>query len=197
MDWRQLQAGKTMSGGVIPVKVEIQNSVIEICQGDITTQAVDAIVNAANTRLAGGGGVDGAIHRAGGPSIMQECREIGGCPTGSAVITGGGNLPARFVIHTVGPVYKNATSGEPELLASAYLSCLELAEKKGITSLAFPSISTGVYGYPIQDAVKIALGTVSDYLKQQPTGIVLVRFVLFSDNDFGVYQNALSGLTGR
>lgn len=179
------------------MKVEIQNSVIEICQGDITTQAVDAIVNAANTRLAGGGGVDGAIHRAGGPSIMQECREIGGCPTGSAVITGGGNLPARFVIHTVGPVYKNATSGEPELLASAYLSCLELAEKKGITSLAFPSISTGVYGYPIQDAVKIALGTVSDYLKQQPTGIVLVRFVLFSDNDFGVYQNALSGLTGR
>ncbi len=189
--------GKQRLEAVILMKVDIENSVIEICQGDITTQAVDAIVNAANTRLAGGGGVDGAIHRAGGPSIMQQCRQIGGCPTGSAVITGGGNLPARFVIHTVGPVYKNATSGEPELLASAYLSCLELAEKEGITSLAFPSISTGVYGYPIQDAVKIALGTVSDYLKTQQTGIALVRFVLFSDNDFMVYKNSLSGVTGR
>ncbi len=129
-------------------------SIIELFQGDITKLEVDAIVNAANSRLAGGGGVDGAIHRAGGPAIMAECRTIGSCPTGEAVITTAGNLPAKYVIHTVGPVYRGGASGEAKLLQNAYANSLGLAEKHGLKSIAFPSISTGVYGYPIAEGVK-------------------------------------------
>jgi len=171
----------------------INKSVIELCRGDITLQKVDAIVNAANSRLAGGGGVDGAIHRAGGPAIMQECRNIGGCPTGEAVRTTGGNLPAQYVIHTVGPVYRNGTSGEPQLLKNAYLNSLKLAEKKGLRTMAFPSISTGVYGYPIEDASRIAVETVAGYLAEE-TKLERVVFVLFSAHDLAVYEKTLQGL---
>lgn len=171
----------------------VGNSVIELIQGDITRQQVDAIVNAANSRLAGGGGVDGAIHRAGGPAIMRECKAIGGCPTGEAVITTGGNLPARHVIHAVGPIYRNGDSGEPQLLANAYRNSLRLADKHGLKTIAFPSISTGAYGYPIAEAAKIALSTVIDYLKG-PTSIERVIFVLFTSSDLSVYERSLQTL---
>lgn len=171
----------------------VGNSVIELIQGDITQQQVDAIVNAANSRLAGGGGVDGAIHRAGGPSIMKECRAIGGCPTGEAVITTGGNLPARHVIHAVGPIYRNGASGEPQLLANAYRNSLRLADIHGLKTIAFPSISTGAYGYPIEEAARIALGTVIEYLNGT-TSIERVVFVLFSSNDLSVYEQTLQVL---
>jgi O-acetyl-ADP-ribose deacetylase (regulator of RNase III) len=172
---------------------KIHNSVLELCQGDITKQKVDAIVNAANSQLAGGGGVDGAIHRAGGPAIMEECGKIGGCPTGNAVITTGGNLFAKHVIHTVGPRYRNGKSGEPALLKNAYLNSLLIAEKHGIKTIAFPSISTGVYGYPIDSASKIALSTVIDYLKGD-TGIIRAVFVLFSAQNYEIYLNSLAEL---
>jgi O-acetyl-ADP-ribose deacetylase (regulator of RNase III) len=168
----------------------VGQAVLELTHGDITTQKVDAIVNAANTRLAGGGGVDGAIHRAGGPAIMAECRAIGGCPTGQAVITTGGNLPARYVIHAVGPVYRGGTSGEQALLRSAYLHSLRCADKHGATHIAFPSISTGAYGYPIEDAARTALSTVVSYLKGD-TAITRVTFVLFSPHDLEVYRQML------
>ncbi len=171
----------------------VGNSIIELVQGDITRQQVDAIVNAANSRLAGGGGVDGAIHRAGGPSIMKECRAIGGCPTGEAVITTGGNLPARHVIHAVGPVYRNGVSGEPQLLASAYRNSLRLADSHGLKTIAFPSISTGAYGYPVAEAARIALSTVIDYLRGT-TSLERVIFVLFSSGDLSVYEKALQTL---
>lgn len=170
------------------------NAAIELQQGDITRLAVDAIVNAANSRLAGGGGVDGAIHRAGGPEIMAACRALGSCPTGGAVITTAGSLNARYVIHAVGPVYRNGTHGEPELLANAYRACLQLACSHGVTSMAFPSISTGVYGYPIEKAAPIALGTVMRHL-QEPSSLELVVFVLFSAGDYAVYAQTLSGMT--
>ena len=176
------------------MEVTVKKSIIALCQGDITKQAVDAIVNAANARLAGGGGVDGAIHRAGGPAIMGECRKIGGCPTGTAVITTGGNLPAKHVIHTVGPVYRNGTSGEPGLLEGAYRSSLELADQNGLKTIAFPSISTGVYGYPIRDASNIALSTVIAYLKGE-TVVERAVFVLFSSQDFDIYCDTLKQLT--
>src|SRR5262245_22182983 len=153
---------------------------IELCLGDITQQAVDAVVNAANTTLLGGGGVDGAIHRAGGPAILEECRRLGGCPTGDARITTGGRLPARFVIHTVGPVYRDGQHGEPALLASAYRRSLEVAVEHDLRSVAFPSISTGAYRYPIAEAATIALGTVSAFLDDHAGRLDLVRFVLFS-----------------
>jgi O-acetyl-ADP-ribose deacetylase len=172
----------------------IHNTVIVLNQGNITAQRVDAIVNAANSRLAGGGGVDGAIHRAGGPAIMEACRKIGGCPTGSAVITTGGNLPAPHVIHAVGPVYRNGSSGEPELLTAVYKSCLNLAEKNQIKSIAFPSISTGAYGYPIAEAARIALSTVLEHAAGS-TGIERVVFVLFSSPDLEVYQSLLEKMT--
>ena len=133
-------------------KVQIGKSVLELVEGDITKQETEAIVNAANTSLLGGGGVDGAIHRAGGPQILEECKKIGGCPTGEARITTGGRLKAKWVIHTVGPVYRNGKHREPELLADAHRNSLQLATKKGIKTLAFPSISTGAYGYPMADA---------------------------------------------
>ncbi len=172
------------------MKKQINTSMVELIQGDITAQKVDAIVNAANSRLAGGGGVDGAIHRSGGPAIMEECRRLGGCPTGRAVITTGGTLPAPYVIHAVGPVYRNGDSGEPELLKKAYQCCLAIAEERGIKSMAVPSISTGAYGYPIRDAAQIALTTVIDHLKKEST-IERVVFVLFSQHDFEVYRSLL------
>lgn len=171
----------------------VKASVIELCQGDITRQQVDAIVNAANSRLAGGGGVDGAIHRAGGPAIMEACRALGGCPTGEAVVTTGGNLPARYVIHAVGPIYRNGASGEAALLAQAYRNSLKRADEHKLKSIAFPSISTGAYGYPIAEAARIALGTVIDYLNG-PTTLERVVFVLFSAHDLAVYENALQTL---
>jgi O-acetyl-ADP-ribose deacetylase len=163
---------------------------IELVEGDITVQDTDAIVNAANATLLGGGGVDGAIHRAGGPAILAECRALGGCPTGEARMTGAGHLKAKNVIHTVGPVYRDGRHGEAELLASAYESSLDLARGAGLRSVSFPSISTGAYGYPINDAARIALRTVRDYLETRP-GIELVRFVLFGRNDYEVYSAAL------
>ena len=175
------------------MKLQIGEKTIELVEGDVTRQEVDAIVNAANSRLAGGGGVDGAIHRAGGPRIMEECRAIGMCPTGSAVVTSGGNLKAAYVIHTVGPVYRGGNRNEEELLASAYKSSLEKAAEKGVKSITFPSISTGVYGYPIRAAAAVALKTVIEFVEARK-GIDLVRFVLFSESDLTVYKETLSGM---
>lgn len=159
-------------------------------QGDIVKEETEAIVNAANESLLGGGGVDGAIHRVGGPQILEECKKIGGCRTGNAVITSGGKLRARYVIHTVGPVFRGGGRGEPELLASCYRRSLEVASVQGIKSLAFPSISTGAYSYPIESASRIALKTVADFLKGHPE-IQEARFVLFSSKDLEVYKNAI------
>lgn len=160
---------------------------IELVQGDITRQDTDAIVNAANTTLLGGGGVDGAIHRAGGPAILAECRQLGGCDTGDAKITSGGRLPARHVIHTVGPVYRDGGGREADLLASAYRRSLEVASANGVRSIAFPSISTGAYRYPIREAAHIAVETVAAYLRHHPE-IELVRFVLFAEADLEIYR---------
>ncbi len=157
--------------------------------GDITRQETEAIVNAANSRLAGGGGVDGAIHSAGGPSIMEECRRIGSCPTGQAVITTGGNLRAKYVIHTVGPIYQGGTKGEARLLASAYRESLKLAQEKGLRSLAFPSLSTGAYGYPLEEAARIAVETVIRYLQENPV-FDRVGFVLFGSQSYQAYLQA-------
>lgn len=162
---------------------------IEIVQGDITKEHVDAIVNAANARLAGGGGVDGAIHRAGGPAIMAECRTLGGCDTGDAKITTGGNLPAKHVIHAVGPVYHGGAQGEAELLASCYRRSLEVAVENGLKSIAFAAISCGIYGYPIPDAARIALTTVKTFVESHPQ-IEVVRFVLFSDDVLKIFRAA-------
>jgi O-acetyl-ADP-ribose deacetylase (regulator of RNase III) len=164
---------------------------IELVQGDITRQDTDAIVNAANTTLLGGGGVDGAIHRAGGPEILVACRALGGCETGDAKLTPGGRLPARFVIHTVGPVYRDGRHGEPELLASAYRRSLEVATGARIRSVAFPSISTGAYRFPIAEAAPIALRTVRRFDREHPQALDLVRFVLFSAPDLAAYQQSL------
>jgi O-acetyl-ADP-ribose deacetylase (regulator of RNase III) len=177
------------------MKRTINQSVLEITQGDITLEATDAIGNAANSALAGGGGVDGAIHRAGGRAIMDELKaKYKGCPTGSAVITGGGNLRARYVIHAVGPRY-SGSSRDPELLSGAYRKSLELCTEHKISSVAFPSISTGIYGYPVQEASRIALKTVQDYLKDHPE-IKLVRFVLFDAATYRAYEEALTELAG-
>lgn len=170
------------------MEITIGNTVLSIVKSDITHEQTDAIVNAANSRLAGGGGVDGAIHRAGGPKIMEECKRIGGCPTGSAVITTAGNLKAKYVIHAVGPIYSDGKHGEDNLLASAYKTSLELAVKNNLKSIAFPSISTGAYGYPIDKAAEIALKTIVEFIKTNKS-LSLVRFVLFSDNDLKVYED--------
>ena len=148
------------------MQVTIGSAILELVEGDITQQKVDAIVNAANTTLLGGGGVDGAIHRAGGPAILEECKKIGGCPTGEAVITSGGNLPAQWVIHTVGPVWHGGEQGEPALLESAYRRCFDVALENRISSIAFPAISTGVYGYPKEQAAEIALQVMQQYSHQ-------------------------------
>jgi O-acetyl-ADP-ribose deacetylase (regulator of RNase III) len=176
------------------MKVTLHQSELEVVQGDITHQDTEAIGNAANSALAGGGGVDGAIHRAGGPTVMAELKaKYKGCPTGSAVITQGGNLQANYVIHAVGPRY-SGSSKDAELLSGAYRSSLELCIQHKISSIAFPSISTGIYGYPVEEASRVALKTVIDYLKGHPE-IQLVRFVLFDSKTFGVYQEALKELT--
>lgn len=165
---------------------------IEVIQGDITKLKVDAIVNAANKSLLGGGGVDGAIHRAAGPELLAECRMIGGCPTGEARITGGYNLFARHVIHTVGPVYSGKHK-DSQLLSLCYLNSLQLAVQHNIRSIAFPAISCGVYGYPIKEACKIAVDTIISFLNENKS-LDKVIFALFSAEDMNVYKNYLSRL---
>jgi O-acetyl-ADP-ribose deacetylase (regulator of RNase III) len=174
-------------------ELQVGSCRIELVQGDITQQDTDAIVNAANTSLRGGGGVDGAIHRAGGPGILAECERLGGCATGDAKITGGGKLRARHIVHAVGPVYRDGKSREADLLACAYRRSLEVAAENGCRSVAFPSISTGAYRYPIAQAAEIALRTVAETARRLPQ-IELVRFVLFTAPDLGVYAEALEGL---
>ncbi|MBI4188250.1 MAG: O-acetyl-ADP-ribose deacetylase [Chloroflexi bacterium] len=173
----------------------INHSKLSLIQGDITQQATDAIVNAANSSLMGGGGVDGAIHRAGGPAILAECKEIvvrqGRLPTGQAVMTTGGNLKARFVIHTVGPVWHGGNQGESDLLASAYRESLKVAAENKLSSISFPSISTGAYGYTVAEAAKVAVSTVISFIKERDTSIKEVVFVLFGSDAFNVYSSVL------
>lgn len=157
-------------------KREVVGMGIRVIRGDITKLAVDAVVNAANETLLGGGGVDGAIHRAAGKELLEECRKLQGCKTGQAKITGGYQLPARHVIHTVGPVWHGGSRGEPELLADCYRNSLSLATENGLKSVAFPAISTGVYGYPKEQAAQIAVGTIKEFLKNQDMDVVLVAF---------------------
>ncbi|OHB49983.1 MAG: O-acetyl-ADP-ribose deacetylase [Planctomycetes bacterium GWF2_40_8] len=176
---------------------KIGKTKLSLVQGDITLQETEAIVNAANTSLLGGGGVDGAIHRAGGPKILEECKKIrakqGGCPTGEAVITTGGNMATGYVIHTVGPVWSGGNRGEEQLLRNAYYNSLNLAKENGIKSVSFPSISTGVYRFPIDKAAKIAITTVKEFIQEY--NFAEVRFVLFSERDLQVYEKALKGIT--
>jgi O-acetyl-ADP-ribose deacetylase (regulator of RNase III) len=163
---------------------------ITALMGDITTLEVDAIVNAANRKLLGGGGVDGAIHRRAGPGLLEECRRLGGCETGDAKMTGGHALPARHVIHTVGPVWQGGTHDEPRLLASCYLRSLALAAKHGLASIAFPSISTGAYGYPTELAAQVAIEAVREFTAT-PDSIEKVIFCCFSMNDYQIYERLL------
>ena len=180
------------------MRLQISEAILELVQGDITQQATDAIVNAANSGLRGGGGVDGAVHRAGGPTIMQETRANypNGCATGDAVITGAGNLQAKRVVHAVGPVYRDGRHGEPELLAGAYRRSLEVAAANGCRSVSFPSLSTGAYGYPVEEAAPIALRAVADFLKTE-SGIELVRFVLFDQKTYDEFVLAAAALSKR
>jgi len=175
------------------METKIGQATIELLPGDITGQDTDAIVNAANRSLLGGGGVDGAIHRAAGPQLLAECRTLGGCETGDAKITKGYKLRARHVIHTVGPIYYSAGKKAPDQLASCYRRSLEVASENKLTSVAFPSISTGAYGYPLEEAAPIALKTVTDYLKSHPD-VQLVRFVLFGNDAYQAYEKALKDL---
>jgi O-acetyl-ADP-ribose deacetylase (regulator of RNase III) len=161
---------------------------IEVVRGDITRQDVDAVVNAANPSLLGGGGVDGAIHRAGGPAILEECRRLGGCETGDAKATTAGNLPARWVIHTVGPIWRGGDHGERDLLASAHRRSLEVARDLGARSVAFPAISCGVYGFPVELAAPIAIGAA----REHGGGVEIIRFVLFGDDAFDAFTAALN-----
>ncbi len=174
---------------------KMNRGVLSFMLGDITVQDTEAIVNAANRSLLGGGGVDGAIHRAGGREILNECMRIGRCETGEAVITTAGKLAAKYVIHTVGPVYRDGQHGEPEQLRNCYYNSLKLASEKGIKSMAFPSISTGAYRYPIADAAAIAIRTVIEYLEKN-SDIELIRFVLFSERDLKVYERVMEELAG-
>jgi len=177
-------------------QVTINQARLSIVKGDITQQATDAIVNAANPSLMGGGGVDGAIHWAGGPAILEECKQIvsrqGRLPTGKAVLTSGGNLKAKYVIHTVGPVWHGGSKGEAELLQSAYRESLKLAAENHLTSVSFPSISTGAYGYPVEKASGVALEAVISFLSESITSIKEVVFVLFDSPTFDAYSSALS-----
>ncbi|HEY3937516.1 MAG TPA: O-acetyl-ADP-ribose deacetylase [Bryobacteraceae bacterium] len=173
---------------------------LQLLKGDVTRIAVDAIVNAANSELAGGGGVDGAIHRAGGEEIMAELDEIrariGRCETGSAVVTGAGRLPAKYVFHAVGPIYGDGTQREPELLASCYTTCLTLAAERDVKSISFPSISTGVYGYPLEKAAAIAVQAVASWLSSHSGPVKVVKLVQFSDRDHEVYRRHAQKLRG-
>jgi O-acetyl-ADP-ribose deacetylase (regulator of RNase III) len=182
-------------------KVTINGATLSVIKGDITRQSTDAIVNAANSSLMGGGGVDGAIHRAGGSAILEECKQIvarqGRLSTGQAVITTGGNLPAKHVIHTVGPVWQGGGKGEEELLASAYRESLKLATEHGLSSVSFPSISTGAYGYPVERAAKVALQTVASFLNQGPASIKEVVIVLFDSRTYDNYSAALGDILRR
>jgi O-acetyl-ADP-ribose deacetylase (regulator of RNase III) len=178
---------------------KLGQTVVQLIKGDITTVDADAIVNAANSSLLGGGGVDGAIHHKGGPAIMEECKAIRqkiwpeGLPTGKAVITSGGKLKAKYVIHTVGPVWHGGKRKEAELLREAYMNSLQLAASKGLRTIAFPSISTGAYGYPVEKASRVALETVKDFIEKEAT-LDKVVFVLFSDEIFKVYQQTAEKL---
>ena len=175
------------------MKAKFNETIIELATGDITLETTDAIVNAANERLAGGAGVDGAIHRAGGPDIMAECRRIGGCPTGQAVITTGGRLAARFVIHTVGPIYRGGTKNEARLLSLAYQNSLTLAATKGLQSISLPAISCGIYGYPIHEAASVALSTCIEYARKN-SNIKLIRHILFDRGIFEVFNEEFKKL---
>ena len=183
------------------MEFRVKGTVVKIVQGDITEQETEAIVNAANPTLMGGGGVDGAIHRKGGPSILEECKRIratqypDGLPTGKAVITNAGRLKAKYVIHTVGPSWRGGGEGEANLLAEAYQSCLELASSKGIKSTAFPSISTGAYGYPITEASRVALKAIKEFLEEKPVFDEVV-LVLFSKDALKVYEEAAAEIFG-
>lgn len=183
------------------MEVNINQARLFLLQGDITRQATDAIVNAANSGLMGGGGVDGAIHRAGGPAILEECRQIvarqGRLPAGQAVITTGGNLKARFVIHTVGPVWHGGKQNEPEILASAYRESLKLAAANNLSSISFPSISTGVYRYPVDEAAALASNTTVTFLKEPGHSIREVVFVLYDGATFQAYSTALNEINGN
>lgn len=180
--------------------IQVANANLRLLQGDITDQAVDAVVNAANSTLLGGGGVDGAIHRRGGPAILEACKRIraerypDGLPAGAAVATTAGSLPASRVIHTVGPVWRGGGAGEAEVLASAYRSSLDIAREEGLRTIAFPSISTGAYGYPVAEAARVALRTCADWLRAHPDAVDEVRFVLFSAADLEAYRAALAEL---
>ncbi len=178
------------------MRAQINQTTLELVHGDITRQDVDAIVNAANNSLLGGGGVDGAIHRAAGPDLLRETRQLDGCDTGDAKITGGYKLKARHVIHTVGPVYRTDDPHVPRLLQSAYQRSLEVAEANGVRSIAFPAISTGVYGYPLAEATPIAINTVCDFAAAHDV-ITLVRFVLFDAGALDAYGRALRTLAAQ
>lgn len=176
-------------------KITIRHCILRLKHGDITKEKVDAIVNAANSLLMGGGGVDGAIHRIGGPIISEECKKIremtGGCPVGEAVITSGGNLPSKYVIHTVGPIWQGGKKDEENLLRNAYRNSLTLAIKNAISTIAFPSISTGVYNFPIKKASFIALDEIVKFLKKKGNLFKEIRMILFSEKDFEIYKESL------
>ena len=182
------------------MEISVAGATIRLLQGDITAVPADAIVNAANSELVGGGGVDGAIHRAGGPAIMLELNRIrprGGCPAGSAVATKAGNLPAKHVLHAVGPIWRGGGFSEPELLASAYASSLRLAAERGARSVSFPSLSTGAYGYPVEKAAPVALEAVASFLRAAPTSIREAVFVLFDQPTLRAYEKAMKALEAR
>ena len=183
------------------IETIINGAKLSLVQGDIIEQVTDAIVNAANSSLMGGGGVDGAIHRAGGPAILQECKEIvarqGRLPIAQAVITTGGHLKTKYVIHTVGPIWWGGGSGEAELLASAYANSLKLAAENNLTSVSFPSISTGAYGYPLGEAARVALAVVVSFLKDRATSIREVRFVLYGESALDAYESAFKEITSK
>ncbi len=184
-----------------PITIPINQATLTILQGDITRQETDAIVNAANSSLMGGGGVDGAIHRAGGHAITAECRQIvarqGRLPMGEAVITTGGDLKAKHVIHTVGPVWYGGSKGEAEMLSNAYRESLNLAAEHGLKSISFPSISTGAYGYPVAEAAGVAMRAIASYLRECTSSIKEVAFVLFDAQTFAAYSSALHDLMGK
>ncbi len=179
------------------METTIENTSILLKKGDITQEKVDAIVNAANSRLLGGGGVDGAIHRAAGPSLLEECKRIGYCAPGEAVVTGAGNLKAKYVVHTVGPVWKGGTKGEERVLASSFRESLEAAMQKGAETIAFPAISTGAYGFPVDLAAKVSLCAIKAFLKENPGAFRQIRLVLFDDRTFGAFEKAFEHCFGK